>query len=55
MEWFKRRLCEPSTWAGIAAIMAAVGQPMLADATISMANVIIGIMGGAAVVMPEKK
>jgi len=53
MSWFKKRLQEPSTWAGLASLI-----PMIMGAAAGpMSPQVIGglVAGVAAVLMPEQK
>lgn len=51
LSWFRARLAEPSTWAGIAAGASAIEQAMHGN-TAGLAGVLTGLL---AIVIPEAK
>lgn len=53
MDIFLKRLREPSTWAGIAALGALVGLP--AETVGLVGQVVMGAAGLAAVLLPERR
>jgi hypothetical protein len=53
MDYFLKRIREPSTWAGIAAMGALFGLP--ADTIGLVGQVVMGAGGLAAIVLSEKK
>lgn len=54
MNWLTARLSEPSTWAGLATIVATVGPVLLPTEWHTITTIVALVAGGAAVVSPEK-
>jgi hypothetical protein len=48
------RLKEPSTWAGLAAIVAALGHSEGASIITSLTDVLVCVFGGAAILLSDK-
>jgi hypothetical protein len=55
MNWFEARLREPSTWYGFGVVLAGVASHFFPAEWGSMLSGIQYVLGGAAVVTPERK
>lgn len=49
------RLKEPSTWAGLATVAVSLGHPGGAALIGTISSILVPVLGGIAVVLPEKQ